>query len=47
MRFVEGRSLAEIAVALGLKVGTVKIHLFRATRRLRENLAGGDTGVAS
>ncbi len=41
MRFLEGKTLAEIAVALGLQVGTVKIHLFRGARRLKEQLADG------
>ncbi len=41
MRFLEGKTLAEIAIALGLQVGTVKIHLFRGARRLKEQLADG------
>ncbi len=41
MRFLEGKTLAEIAKALGLQVGTVKIHLFRGARRLKEQLAEG------
>ena len=47
MRFVEGRTLAEIANALGLQVGTVKIHLFRGTRKLRQGFAEGDPEVTS
>ena len=39
MRFLEGKSLAEIAGALGLRLGTVKIHLFRGSRKLKEQLA--------
>jgi DNA-directed RNA polymerase specialized sigma24 family protein len=30
--------LAEIAEILSLDVGTVKVHLFRATEKLREEL---------
>lgn len=39
MRFLEGRRLDEIAAALGLRVGTVKAHLFRGGRKLRAVLA--------
>ncbi len=35
LRFVEEMPLAEIAIALGLKVGTVKAHLFRALQNVR------------
>jgi RNA polymerase sigma-70 factor, ECF subfamily len=38
LRHYEDRSLAEIAEILGLDVGTVKAHLFRATEKLREEL---------
>jgi RNA polymerase sigma-70 factor (ECF subfamily) len=38
LRHYEDRSLAEIAEILDLDVGTVKVHLFRATERLREEL---------
>jgi RNA polymerase sigma-70 factor, ECF subfamily len=38
LRHYEDRSLAEIAEMLGLDVGTVKVHLFRATEKLREEL---------
>ncbi len=38
LRHYEDRSLAEIAEILGLDVGTVKVHLFRATEKLREEL---------
>jgi RNA polymerase sigma-70 factor (ECF subfamily) len=38
LRHYEDRSLAEIAEILGLNVGTVKVHLFRATEKLREEL---------
>src|SRR5579871_6389199 len=38
LRHYEDRSLAEIAEILGLDVGTVKAHLFRAIGKLREEL---------
>jgi RNA polymerase sigma-70 factor, ECF subfamily len=38
LRHYEDRPLAEIAEILGLDVGTVKVHLFRATEKLREEL---------
>jgi RNA polymerase sigma-70 factor (ECF subfamily) len=38
LRHYEGLSLKEIAAALGCSIGTVKAHLFRATRRLRKLL---------
>jgi RNA polymerase sigma-70 factor, ECF subfamily len=38
LRHYEDRSLAEIAEILDLDVGTVKVHLFRATKKLREEL---------
>jgi RNA polymerase sigma-70 factor, ECF subfamily len=38
LRHYEDRSLAEIAGILQLDVGTVKVHLFRATEKLREEL---------
>lgn len=38
LRFREEMSLAEIAEVLGLQVGTVKSHLFRAISGLRKNL---------
>jgi len=38
LRHYEDRSLAEIAEILKLDVGTVKVHLFRATGKLREEL---------
>jgi RNA polymerase sigma-70 factor (ECF subfamily) len=38
LRHYEDRSLAEIAEVLDLDVGTVKVHLFRATEKLREEL---------
>jgi RNA polymerase sigma-70 factor (ECF subfamily) len=38
LRHVEGLSYAEIADATGLPIGTVKVHLFRAKKHLREQL---------
>ena len=38
LRHYEDRSLAEIAEILNLDVGTVKVHLFRAMEKLREEL---------
>lgn len=40
LRFVEDKSMEEIAEATGLKVGTVKIHLFRAVRSVRARVKG-------
>jgi len=39
LRHVEGLSYQEIADVTGLSIGTVKIHLFRAKKHLRESLA--------
>jgi RNA polymerase sigma-70 factor, ECF subfamily len=38
LRHYEDRSLADIAGILDLDVGTVKVHLFRAIEKLREEL---------
>ncbi len=38
MRHYEGLQLAEIAEALGCTVGSVKVHLFRALRKLQVEL---------
>ncbi|HUP02935.1 MAG TPA: RNA polymerase sigma factor [Bryobacteraceae bacterium] len=38
LRFVEDMELLEIAAATGMKEGTVKTHLFRALRTVRERL---------
>lgn len=38
LRHYEDRTLAEIAEILGLDIGTVKVHLFRAIEKLREEL---------
>jgi RNA polymerase sigma factor (sigma-70 family) len=40
LRYVEGWSTAVVAETLGLTVGSVKRHLFRAVRRLRQTLGG-------
>jgi len=39
LRHVEGLSYQEIAEATGLPIGTVKVHLFRAKKHLRGQLA--------
>ena len=36
LRYYEDRSLAEIAALSRVSIGTVKTHLFRATRRIRK-----------
>jgi RNA polymerase sigma-70 factor (ECF subfamily) len=38
LRFAEDMELSEIADVLGLKVGSVKAHLFRATTAVRQKL---------
>jgi len=38
MKHYEERSIAEIGLATGLDEGTIKSHLFRAARKLRERL---------
>lgn len=38
LRFAEEQSLEEIADAMGLQVGTVKAHLFRAVQRVRQEV---------
>ncbi|HJN16890.1 MAG TPA: sigma-70 family RNA polymerase sigma factor [Armatimonadota bacterium] len=38
LRHVEGLSYAEISEATGLPIGTVKVHLHRAKKHLREEL---------
>jgi RNA polymerase sigma-70 factor (ECF subfamily) len=40
LRFVEDMDLLEIAATMGLNEGTVKAHLFRAVRTVRERAAG-------
>lgn len=40
LRFVEEMELNEIACALGLQVGSVKTHLFRAVQTVRRELRG-------
>ena len=39
---VEGHTLPELADALGLPLGTLKSRLFRARRKLRRQLGGGN-----
>jgi RNA polymerase sigma-70 factor (ECF subfamily) len=38
LRFVEEMALFEIAAATGMKIGTVKAHLFRALQSVREQI---------
>ena len=38
LRHIEGLQLSDIAVELGCTVGSVKVHLFRALKKLREEL---------
>jgi len=38
LRHYEGLQLAEIAVIMGCTVGSVKVHLFRALRKLQQEL---------
>lgn len=40
LRHYEQLSLEEIAVALGLRAGTVRAHLFRAVHKVRHELSG-------
>lgn len=42
----EGRSSREVSALTGLNESTVRVHLFRAIRRLRTLLAGGAPGAA-
>jgi RNA polymerase sigma-70 factor, ECF subfamily len=43
----EGRSSREVSALTGLNESTVRVHLFRAIRRLRTLLAGGAPSVAA
>jgi RNA polymerase sigma-70 factor (ECF subfamily) len=47
MKHYEDRSLEEIAVALGLRAGTVRAHLFRAIHKIRKDLGAWMPGAAS
>ena len=38
MRHYEGLQLADIAKVMGCSVGSVKVHLFRALRKLQQEL---------
>ena len=42
---VAEHSTAEVGQALGLSEATVRVHLFRAVRKLRKLLEPGDTGL--
>lgn len=42
LRHYEGLQLAEIADAMGCSIGSVKVHLFRAVRKLRQELEDVD-----
>jgi RNA polymerase sigma-70 factor, ECF subfamily len=46
LRFEEEYSLSEISEALGLDLGTVKAHMARAVKKLREELRGLYVGQA-
>jgi RNA polymerase sigma-70 factor (ECF subfamily) len=43
----EGRSSREVSAMTGLNESTVRVHLFRAIRRLRGLLSGGGASTAS
>ena len=43
----EGRSSREVSAMTGLNESTVRVHLFRAIRRLRTLLSGGGSATAS
>ncbi len=45
LRFVEEMDLLEIAAAMGLSEGTVKVHLFRALNAVRERVGMGKGAV--
>ena len=44
LRYVEELELLEIAAVTGLKEGAVKVHLYRALRRVRASYPGGPGG---
>jgi len=41
MRFVEEMELQEICQATGMRIATVKTHLHRAVKAVRQKLGGG------
>ncbi len=43
LRYLKGLAIGEIAERLELHTGTVKVHLHRSTKRLRESLDGWET----
>jgi len=43
----DGRTSREVSAMTGLNESTVRVHLFRAIRRLRGLLAGGSQAAAS
>ena len=47
LAYAHGSSHREIAAALGLRPGSVKLMLFRARRRLADRLRGGDSTTPS
>ena len=47
MSHFEGRTSREVSALTGLNESTVRVHLFRAIRRLRAVLTGGSTSMAA
>jgi RNA polymerase sigma-70 factor (ECF subfamily) len=47
MSHFEGRTSREVSALTGLNESTVRVHLFRAIRRLRALLTGGSTSMAA
>jgi len=46
MHHLEGRSFAEIAARLGIRVNAAKTRAFRGMRRLKQQLSAGDKAAA-